>query len=40
MGGGLDAAAHDEASDGEVVELWHDGQSPALGDLETERPLD
>ena len=40
VGGGLDAAAHDEAADGEVVELWHDGQSPALGDLETQRPLD
>ena len=35
MRGRLDAAAHDEASDGEVVKLGHDGQGPALGDLKT-----
>ena len=35
MRGRLDAAAHDEAADSEVIKLRNDGQGPALGDLAT-----
>ena len=29
VAGSLEASAHDEAAQGEVLHLWHDGQGPA-----------
>jgi hypothetical protein len=36
----LDAAAHDEAADGEVADLRNDGHDPALRDERFDEPLE